>query len=111
MPKGLIPFHRYPDGVAHPVRGAPGRSGAIVRDARASAASTSPSRREHEEGFARLLDRASVRVLEERVGCRFEVGFSSQGRATDTLAVDPREPALPRRTTAPCCSARAATAR
>lgn len=87
-PKGLLPFHRYPDGVrtafeehlldlARFARGADGRVRAHF--------TVAPSR---EAAFRELLERLRRRH-EARLDVRYEVGFSSQSPATDTIAIDP----------------------
>jgi len=87
-PKGLIPFHRYPDGnrrtpfEEHLVEAAD-----HVRDERDLCRLHFTVAPEHREGFERLLAEARER-LGERLGARFEVDFSHQAHATDTLAVD-----------------------
>ncbi|HEX4965289.1 MAG TPA: DUF4301 family protein [Thermoanaerobaculia bacterium] len=88
LPKGLLPFHRYPEGVRtafeeHLVEAADvarGEDGLCLLHF-----TVSP---QHEKGFEQLLARVRPR-LEERHDCRFEVSFSFQRPATDTLAVDP----------------------
>jgi hypothetical protein len=86
-PKGLIPFHSYPDRsrtafeehlveAAAYTRGADGRCRLHF--------TVSP---EHLTGFEELLDRVGEGYA-ERLGARFEVGFSVQKPRTDTLAAD-----------------------
>jgi len=92
-PKGLIPFHRYGGGDGareartpfeeHLVEAAGSIRG---RDGRCRLHFTVAP--EHEAAFRELLARAVPR-LESEAGARFEVGFSHQSPATDTLAVDP----------------------
>lgn len=90
LPKGLIRFHRYPGGERrtafdeHLVE-------AVSQLADAANVcrlhfTVSP---EHRAGFERRLDEVR-REYEARFGCRFEVAWSHQEHATDTLAVDPR---------------------
>jgi hypothetical protein len=87
-PKGLILFHRYPDGPRTPFEEhlveaadyARGRDGVCRLHF-----TVSPR---HEAGFRSLLA-ARGAALERRLGCRFTVGFSHQHRSTHTLAVDP----------------------
>jgi Domain of unknown function (DUF4301) len=86
-PKGLIPFHRYPDGVRTPFEEHLVEAALYARD-RAGVCrlhfTVSPH---HETGFRALLaDRGTA--LARRLGCRFEVEFSHQRTSTDTLAVD-----------------------
>jgi hypothetical protein len=87
LPKGLIPFHRAGEG---------GRSALVEQlvDAAASLPdaegrcrlhlTVAPGRR---ADFERALARARP-ALEARLGVRYEVGFSEQGRGTDTVAVE-----------------------
>ena len=87
-PKGLILFHRYPEGARTPFEEHLAEAADYARD-RAGVCrlhfTVSPH---HEAGFRALLaDRGAA--LARRLGCRFEVGFSHQHRSTDTLAVDP----------------------
>jgi hypothetical protein len=89
LPKGLIPFHRYPGGERrtafeeHLVEAV-----GMLRDEEAVCRlhfTVSPL---HEEAFEELLEGVRERY-EERYECTFEVSFSHQSHATDTLAVDP----------------------
>lgn len=86
LPKGLLLFHRYADGSRtafeeHLIEGAAyaGASGVTRLHL-----TVSP---EHESAFRALLERIRERD-ERRCGVRFEVDFSYQERATDTVAVD-----------------------
>jgi Domain of unknown function (DUF4301) len=87
-PKGLLKFHRE-EGEArtafeeHLVEAAH-----YTRDAHGLCRLHFTVSPQHEEGFTRLLAEVRPRY-EERFGCRYEVSFSQQSRATDTLAVDP----------------------
>jgi hypothetical protein len=88
-PKGLLPFHRYPEGPRTPFEEHLVEAAAIDRDEDGLCLLHFTVSPEHQEGFERLLDRVRP-ALEERYDCRFEVSFSSQRHATDTLAVDPQ---------------------
>jgi hypothetical protein len=87
LPKGLIPFHHAPQGVRTPVEEH------LAEAALTTGTPDGPCRvhftvaPEHEEKFRRLVARAAPE-LERFYQTRFEVGFSHQSRATDTLAVD-----------------------
>jgi hypothetical protein len=86
LPKGLLLFHRYPDGSRtafeeHLVEGA-----ALARTAAGVAHLHLTVSLEHEGAFRALLERVRQRY-EARCGARFTVGFSHQKRATDTVAV------------------------
>lgn len=88
-PKGLLLFHRYPEGPRTPFEEHLVEAAAIDRDEDGLCLLHFTVSPEHQEGFERLLDRVRP-GLEERFDCRFEVSFSSQRHATDTLAVDPQ---------------------
>jgi hypothetical protein len=88
-PKGLLLFHRYPEGPRTPFEEHLVEAAAIERAEDGLCLLHFTVSPDHQEDFERLLDRVRPR-LEERFDCRFEVSFSTQRRATDTLAVDPR---------------------
>lgn len=92
-PKALIPFHRYVDeDGGEEVRTAFEEhlveAGRLVadREGRARLHFTVPP--ESRERIEELLEMVRP-SYEERLGARFEVGFSVQAPATDTLALDP----------------------
>src|ERR1700710_744468 len=87
LPKGLLPFHRYPEGPRTPFEEHLVEAAAIARDDDGLCLLHFTVSPDHQEGFERLLDRVRP-ALEERSDSRFEVSFSTQRRATDTLAVD-----------------------
>jgi hypothetical protein len=87
LPKGLLAFHRYEDGPRTPVEEHLVEAAALARDEGGVCRlhfTVSPN---HRRAFEDLLDRVRP-GLEARHGCRFEVSFSTQKPATDTLAVD-----------------------
>ena len=89
-PKGLLPFHRYPgtgEGARTPFEEHLIEAAAMTRADDGLCLLHFTVSPEHQEGFERLLDRVRP-GLEERYDCRFEVSFSTQRHATDTLAVD-----------------------
>ena len=88
MPKGLIPFHRYPTGSATPFEEHLVEASAYARDQNKMARLHFTVAPEHEERFRAVLGDVGE-ALGERLDCRFEVEFSSQSHATDTIAVDP----------------------
>lgn len=88
LPKGLLKFHRYPEGSRTAFEEHLVEAAAYTRDADGACRLHLTVSPQHEEGFARLLDAVRPRY-EERYGCRFLVTFSDQSRSTDTLAVDP----------------------
>ncbi len=87
LPKGLLPFHRYPEGPRTPFEEHLVEAVAVAHaeDGRCRLHFTvSP---EHQAAFERLLDRVRP-ACEARFASRFEVSFSTQQHSTDTLAVD-----------------------
>lgn len=87
MPKGLIEFHSYPDGNRTPLEEhlVEGALYAKSKDGRVKMVFTiSP---EHRSGFETLLGRVKEKY-EKRFGCRYDVEFTLQSPATDTIAVD-----------------------
>ncbi|HKI01726.1 MAG TPA: DUF4301 family protein [Thermoanaerobaculia bacterium] len=87
-PKGLLQFHRYPEGPRTPFEEHLVEAAAIATSEDGLCLLHFTVSPEHQEDFERLLDRVRPR-LEERYDCRFEVSFSTQRHSTDTLAVDP----------------------
>ena len=86
-PKGLVTFHAYPEGARkaveeHLVEGASYASSNGVARIHFT---VSP---EHMEGFKTLLAE-KVPVYEKRFGIRYDISFSVQKPATDTIAVNP----------------------
>ena len=86
-PKGLVTFHAYPEGARkaveeHLVEGAAYASSNGVARIHFT---VSP---EHMEGFKALLAE-KVPVYEKRFGIRYDISFSVQKPATDTIAVNP----------------------
>ena len=86
LPKGLLKFHNYPDGARTPaeehlVEGAHyANSGGTVR----LHFTVSP---EHQSKFTALID-SVLANFEAHFGVKFEVAFSEQKSATDTIAVN-----------------------
>lgn len=89
LPKGVLLFHRYPEGPRTPFEEHLVEAAAIDRDEDGLCLLHFTVSPEHQDEFERLLDRVRPR-LEERFDCRFEVSFSTQRHSTDTLAVDPQ---------------------
>lgn len=88
LPKGLLRFHRYPDGARTAFEEHLVEAAAYTRDADGGCRLHFTVSPEHEQDFVRLLEEVRPRY-EERYGCRFLITFSHQARSTDTLAVDP----------------------
>ena len=88
LPKGLLAFHRYPEGARTPLDEHLVEAAALCRGGDGLVRVHLTVSPDHLAAFRRRVD--AVRPgLEARCGCRFEVSFSTQRRATDTLAVDP----------------------
>ena len=86
-PKGLVTFHAYPEGARkaveeHLVEGASYASSQGVARIHFT---VSP---EHMEGFKKLLAE-KIPLYEKRFGIRYDISFSVQKPATDTIAVNP----------------------
>lgn len=86
-PKGLILFHRYGKGGRTPFEEHLVEAALHVKDRRSRARVHFTVSPEHEDGFRRRLAEQGP-LLEREFDARFEVVFSHQERATDTLAVD-----------------------
>lgn len=87
-PKGLIRFHRYPGGERrtafeeHLVEAV-----GMLRDEEGVSRLHLTVSPQHEESFEERLEEVRS-TYEERYECSFEVSFSHQDHATDTVAVD-----------------------
>lgn len=88
LPKGLLKFHRYPEGPRTPLEEHLVEATEQTRDEQGVCRLHFTVSPQHQDRFTELLERVRP-VYEERYGCRFEVTFSNQQRSTDTLAVDP----------------------
>jgi hypothetical protein len=87
-PKGLILFHRYAEeGPRTSFEEHLAEAAASTRDQDGVCRLHFTVSPHHEAGFRQLLESRGGE-MERRLGCRFEVTFSRQHRATDTLAVD-----------------------
>lgn len=88
LPKGLIPFHSYPNGeirtaaLEHLVEGALTCKGI---DGKVQVHFTIPS--DKREAFIGHIDRHKE-YLEDELGVYFEVSYSEQSSSTDTLSLD-----------------------
>ena len=88
LPKGLLKFHRYPDGVRtafeeHLVEAALYANSCGVARLHFTVSA------EHRQAFEDLLNAVQPQY-EQRFGVRYEVSFSEQKKSTDTIAVDLR---------------------
>jgi len=88
LPKGLLKFHRYPEGPRTPLEEHLVEAAETTRDDQADCRLHFTVSPQHQKRFDELLAEVRPRY-EERFGCRFLVTFSFQSRATDTIAVDP----------------------
>ena len=87
LPKGLLKFHRYPQGSRTAFEEHLVEAADLARDENGLCLLHFTVSPQHKESFERLCARVRPE-LEERFDCRFEVSFSFQRPATDTLAVD-----------------------
>lgn len=85
-PKALLNFHRYPDHCRTPLEEHLVEAAAYTQDHRGTARLQFTVTPAHQEALQRHLQ--EVRPRHERAGVHFEVSFSTQQLATDTLAVD-----------------------
>ncbi|RMH87236.1 MAG: DUF4301 family protein [Calditrichaeota bacterium] len=86
LPKGLIQFHRYPDGSRTPFEEHLVEAIAYTADAHGTARIHFTVAPEHEQLVREHI--AAVRQRYEKNGLRLEIGFSLQNPSTDTIAVD-----------------------
>lgn len=87
LPKGLLAFHRYPEGCRTPFEEHLVEAAAYARDADGACRAHFTVSPEHRPGFSAVLERSRP-FFERRHRARFEVAFSAQKPATDTIAVD-----------------------
>lgn len=88
LPKGLLKFHRYPDGPRTPFEEHLVEAADVTRDAEGGCRLHFTVSPQHQERFNALLEEVRGRY-EKKYNCRFVVSFSNQQRSTDTIAVDP----------------------
>jgi hypothetical protein len=86
-PKGLIPFHRYSDGVRTPFEEHLVEAADYVRDGQGRCRVHFTVSSQHEAAFRRLIDEIRP-AFESRFAAHLQVDFSHQRSATDTLALD-----------------------
>lgn len=87
LPKGLLTFHRYTDGVRTPLEEQ------LVEGAQSAAVNGKVSLHftvssDHRQLFEKKLAE-TVPALEKRLGVKYEVSLSEQKPSTDTVAVNP----------------------
>lgn len=86
-PKGLVTFHAYKQGARKPVEEHLVEAAKYASNGERAAIHFTVSP-EHQEGFEALL-RERQSYYEEQFGVKFDVSFSQQSPATDTIAVNP----------------------
>jgi hypothetical protein len=86
QPKGLLAFHRAPDGVRTAFEEHLVEAASVARDRDGTCRLHFTVSPEHRGGFEALLARKGA-ALAARCAARWEVGFSEQHPSTDTLAL------------------------
>jgi hypothetical protein len=86
-PKGLLPFHKYGDHLATPLEEHLKEGAAYARSADRARLHFTISE-QHREMFEAEYTKVESRIARQ-TGCAFEIGYSYQKGATDTLAVTP----------------------
>ncbi|PKP00367.1 MAG: DUF4301 domain-containing protein [Bacteroidetes bacterium HGW-Bacteroidetes-8] len=87
MPKGLIKFHRYGKNVRTPFEEHLAEASKYAKTSDGIARMMVTVSKEHLYGFEQLLLQVQ-HDYERMYGCKFEVTFTQQKTATDTIAVD-----------------------
>jgi len=87
LPKGLLKFHAYPDGARTAFEEHLVEAALYAKDSAGVARLHFTVSPEHRKGFEALLDEVQQRY-EQAYGVKYEVSFSEQKKATDTIAVD-----------------------
>jgi hypothetical protein len=87
LPKGLLPFHRYPSGNRTAFEEHLVEAAHYVRDRNRECRLHFTVSSDYQARFQRLLERVR-RVYENRCGIRYDVGFSPQKTSSHTIAVD-----------------------
>jgi hypothetical protein len=88
LPKGLMPFHAYGGQACTAFEEHLVEAGHVVRDAGQRCRLHFTVSAAHLDAFRALFEKVRARY-ESQLGVGFEVGFSAQSPATDTLALDP----------------------
>ena len=86
-PKGLVTFHAYKGGVRKPVEEHLVEAALYASNGERAAIHFTVSP-EHKEGFLALLEERQS-YYEQKFGIKYDVSFSEQSPATDTIAVNP----------------------
>ena len=86
-PKGLVTFHAYKEGARKPVEEHLVEAALYASDGERAAIHFTVSP-EHKAGFLALLEERQS-YYEKKYGIKYDVSFSEQSPATDTIAVNP----------------------
>ena len=86
-PKGLVTFHAYKEGARKPVEEHLVEAALYASDGERAAIHFTVSP-EHKAGFLNLLEERQS-YYEKKYGIKYDVSFSEQSPATDTIAVNP----------------------
>ena len=86
-PKGLVTFHSYKEGARKPVEEHLVEAALYASDGERAAIHFTVSP-EHKAGFLNLLEERQSHY-EKKYGIKYDVSFSEQSPATDTIAVNP----------------------
>lgn len=86
LPKGLLEFHRYDDGVRTPLQEHLLEAVEYASNGQTAKLHFTVSP-EHRSRFVDLVEKV-VPTLENKFGIKFEISFSEQKLSTDTIAVD-----------------------
>lgn len=87
MPKGLIKFHKYGKNVRTPFEEHLAEASKYAQSADGTARMTVTVSEEHLNGFKQLLLQVQ-QDYQRMYGCKYEINFTQQKTATDTIAVD-----------------------
>lgn len=85
-PKGLVTFHAYKEGARKPVEEHLVEAALYASNGERAAIHFTVSA-EHREGFLKLLEERQS-YYEQKYGIKYDVSFSEQSPATDTIAVN-----------------------
>ena len=88
LPKGLLKFHKYPDGERTPFEEHLVEGAHYAKDRQKVSRLHFTVSPEHKQVFGQLLSEVKDRY-EKMLDVKFEVSFSVQKPSTDTIAVDP----------------------
>jgi hypothetical protein len=88
LPKALLPFHRYGDEIRTPIDEHLVEAAHYVGDGAGVCRLHFTVSQEHLDACRAVVDRAAA-LYGARFAVRYEVGFSIQAPATDSIAVDP----------------------